>query len=235
MRLKIMTYNVQSGRDAWGQLHLDGCAATINEVQPDVCVLNEVRVGCIGSGRLDQPAEIGKATGMYHAFAKAIPFDGGSYGIALLSKYPIVKFEVFPVPALPEETQARNYEARVLERAELDINGQTIVVYGSHFGLTGRERVNATKLVLEKVPFETLPTLLMGDFNMTPDDSLIAQLEEKLINTGKDSLELTHHTLNMRDTIDYIFVNDKIKVTASYVKFSYASDHLPRIIECEIK
>ena len=85
--MRLMTYNVQSGRDAWGQLRLDGCCDMIKRLDPDILGLNELRRGCADSGNVDQPAYIADKTGMEHRFAKAIPMGGtGKYGIGLLSR-----------------------------------------------------------------------------------------------------------------------------------------------------
>ena len=100
--MRIMTYNVQSGRDAWGQLHLDGTAEMIRRAAPDICGLNEIRVHCEDSGRVDQAAYLSEQTGLEARFAKAIPMSGGEYGVALLSKYPISDFTVQPWTAADE-------------------------------------------------------------------------------------------------------------------------------------
>ena len=90
--MKLVTYNVQSGRDAWGQLKLDGCCEMIKRLDPDILGLNELRKCCADSGNVDQPAYIAEKTGLEHRFAKAIPMASGEYGIGLFSRYPITEF-----------------------------------------------------------------------------------------------------------------------------------------------
>ena len=232
--MRIMTYNVQSGRDAWGQLNLDGSAETIRKIAPDICGLNEIRVQCTDSEKVDQAAYLGKQTGLHSYFAKAIPMAGGEYGIALLSKYPVSSFEVFPVPDVPlVEREIGYYENRVIYRAEVLSEEGFLSVYGTHFGLTRPERRYAVKLLLDLLDKETLPIIFMGDLNMTPNDELIDVIRGKLNDLSKPISDFTAHTLNLHETIDYIFVKG-LKAQPVRAVYSVASDHLPIMTEAHI-
>ena len=232
--MKLMTYNVQSGRDAWGQLRLDGCCDMIKRLDPDILGLNELRRGCQDSGNADQPAYIAEQTGMDHRFAKAIPMQGaGEYGIGLLSRYPITEFRVFPVPEVPlNEREPGYYEPRVIYRGVVDTPEGKLAVYGTHFGLTRPERVYAVRLLMELIGKESLPHVFIGDLNMTPDDPLIGQIKEKLTNTNAPIPVKTCHTLKLDETIDFIFVSEGIEADEAKAYYSVASDHLP--VMCNI-
>ncbi|MBR4234659.1 MAG: endonuclease/exonuclease/phosphatase family protein [Clostridia bacterium] len=234
--MRLTTYNIQSGRDAWGQLHLDGTARAINALRPDICALNEVRVACEDSGRVDQCAYLGEKTAMHARFAKAIPMCGGEYGIALLSRYPISEFDVYPVEEVPPERREPGYyEPRVIYRAVTDTPEGKLAVFGSHFGLTRPERVNAVQLALALTAAETLPAVLAGDFNMEPDDKLICELEARLTNLGKGKTYFTHHTLALHGQIDYIFTGSGVKAFSCAPSFTTASDHLPLTAEITLR
>lgn len=231
--MKLMTYNVQSGRDAWGQLRLDGCSEVIKRLDPDILGLNELRSGCADSGEVDQPAYIAAKTGLNHRFAKAIPMAGGEYGIGLFSRFPITDFKVFPVAEVPlSEREPGYYEPRVIYRGVVCTPAGEIAVYGTHFGLTRPERVNAVRLLMELLDAEKLRHVFMGDLNMTPDDPLIEQIGKRLKNTHASVPVLTCHTLKLDVTIDYIFVSEGIKAGTALAHYSVASDHLP--VTCDI-
>ncbi len=233
--MKIMTYNVQSGRDAWGQLHLDGTAETINRLSPDICGLNEIRVNCRDSENIDQAEYLGQKTGMEAHFAKAIPLLDGEYGIGLLSRYPVSEFKVHPVPDVPaEEREKGYYENRVIYRAVVKTPDGDVAVFGSHFGLTRPERVYATRLLLSLVKEETLPVIFMGDLNMEPGDELIKQISAELTDLNRNPTYLTHHVLNAHNTIDYIFVRN-LDYKPARAFFSCASDHMPVAAEVFFK
>ena len=230
--MRIMTYNVQSGRDAWGQLHLEGTAQTIRRIAPDICGLNEIRVGCSDSGGIDQAAFLGEKTGMFARFARAISLGVGQYGIALLSRYPIAEFTVHPVPDVPkEEREPGYYENRVIYRARVETPAGPLAVYGSHFGLTRPERRKAAELLMSLIETEKLPLVFMGDLNMSTDDELIALIKTRLRDLHPSRPCLTHHVLRMHDTIDYIFVSSGIEAASAYTRYSVASDHLPVVAE----
>ena len=232
--MRIATYNVQSGRDAWGQLHLDRTAEAILSLNADICGLNEVRVGCADSNGIDQIAYLAQHTNMEGRFAKAIPLGDGSYGIGLLSRFPIAGFEVHPVPEVPPAMREPGYyEPRVIYRAEVVCPAGPLAVYGTHFGLTRPERANAVSLFKTLLLAETLPDIVfMGDLNAEPCDPVIKQLETLLVNTHKPGQPvLTHHTLNLRGTIDYIFVSHTFNFTPAQAVYITASDHLPILVD----
>ena len=233
--MRIMTYNVQSGRDAWGQLHIDKTAETIKRLAPDICGLNEIRVGCSDSDGIDQAAYLGEKTGLQAHFASAIPLVDGKYGIALLSKYPVSEFSVHPVPDVPvNEREKGYYESRVIYTSRVETPEGPLAVYGTHFGLMNGERINAVNLLLSLISEEKLPLVFMGDLNMEPDDSLTGLIEKHLTNTVKSATGFTHHTLNLHGTIDYIFVKG-LKAGEARTSFSFASDHLPVYTEAHIE
>ncbi len=232
--MKLLTYNIQSGRDAWGQLHLDRTAEAINAMQPDICGLNEVRVGCSDSGYVDQLQYLCQHTGLEGCFAPAIPMAEGKYGIGLMSKYPIKSFTVHKVPDVPiGEREPGYYENRVIYRAVLETELGTLAVYGTHFGLMQQERKNAVKLAKELLTAETEQNVVfMGDLNAQPGDEAIKALEEIMHNTHSGERPVyTAHTLKLEKTIDYIFVRGSLHSTVAKTRYTVASDHLPLWVE----
>src|SRR5438132_771197 len=93
--LRVMTYNIESGRGA-----LDGTVAAIRASAPDVVGLQEVDVHWAErSGFADQAAILGERLGMEVRFARIyeIPNDDPArpprqFGVALLSRFPVVSW-----------------------------------------------------------------------------------------------------------------------------------------------
>ncbi len=232
--MRIATYNVQSGRDAWGQLHLDRTAEAILSLNADICGLNEVRVGCSDSEGIDQVAYLARRTNMEGRFARAIPLGDGAYGVGLLSRFPIERFEVHPVPEVPPARREPGYyEPRVIYRAEVLHAAGRLAVYGTHFGLTRPERAHAVSLLKTLLSVETLPDIVfMGDLNAEPDDPVIREVEGLLVNTHRPGLPMfTHHALNLHGTIDYIFLSPSLRFTPAQAVYTTASDHLPILVD----
>src|SRR5688572_22879546 len=89
--LRLLTYNVHHCNPP-GKKLID-VAAIVNVVKQSnasIVALQEIDVNTSRSGKeLDQAEAIAKSCGMYFCFGKALDFAGGSYGVAILSKYPI--------------------------------------------------------------------------------------------------------------------------------------------------
>ncbi|VUS80881.1 endonuclease/exonuclease/phosphatase family protein [Klebsiella spallanzanii] len=93
--IKVATWNIAAGRiDS-----LPNIANAIKALDADIIALSEVDKNTQRSGKVDQLSELKRLTGMYGVFGKAIDFEGGEYGIAVLSRYPISKEQTLPLPS----------------------------------------------------------------------------------------------------------------------------------------
>ena len=81
-----MSYNVHHCEGMDGKVDCARTAAAISREKPDFVGLQEVDVKVPRSMQLDEPAELARHTGMHATFAKAIDYNGGEYGVAVLSK-----------------------------------------------------------------------------------------------------------------------------------------------------
>lgn len=231
--MRLMTYNIQSGRDAYKTLDLSKCEGTIKEFDPDILALNEVRMKTLDVGDTEQARALAENLHMHFFFAKAIDYNGGEYGIALLSKFPIKNAQAIPVPPLPLEKRAARYEDRVLLKAELDVNGKTVFVFVSHFGLSNAERESATALFEKEIVKIDDPAIFMGDLNMRPDDALISKIKTHITDLSENETFMTHHTLTLEDRIDYIFASRHFTCNRIFSPYSTASDHLPIVADVD--
>ena len=87
----------------------------------------------------------------------------------MISKYPWKEIETIPIPDPPRDTD-EYYESRVIIKARFENPDFTVIA--SHFGLAKSEQVNAMKTTLFNRRVKT-PLVLMGDFNITPNDDKI--------------------------------------------------------------
>jgi endonuclease/exonuclease/phosphatase family metal-dependent hydrolase len=67
-----MTYNMHSGRGTDDRYDLGRVADVIGSYNPDIVALQEVDVGRLRSGSVDQASELGARLGMDMHFAPAI-------------------------------------------------------------------------------------------------------------------------------------------------------------------
>ncbi len=232
--MRLMTYNIQSGRDTFGKLDLSRSEETIRKHNPDILALNEVRMKTLDVNGAEQARLLAEGLQMHFFFAKAIDYNGGEYGIALLSKFPIVHAEAIPVPPLPAEKREKRYEDRVLLKAELDVNGKTVFAFVSHFGLSNAERESATGLFEREISKIKDPAVFMGDLNMRPDDALVGRIKTHLNDLSENERFMTHHTLFAEDRIDYVFTSRHFACEKVFCPYSTASDHLPIVADVNL-
>ena len=234
MQCKVMTYNIQSCND-FEEKRLGSqqkLSDYLREVDADVVVLNEVRDIPGNPLTEDQAGVIARALGWNYRFAKAIDLYDGSYGNAILSRHPIKAFSVTPIPLkplAPDEEAPRWREARCVLRAEVEINGEELVVFGSHFGLSAGEQKYAVEITSALLDAETKPHVFMGDLNMEPHDPILAPIFARLNDTAAVMKEqkLSQVSDNPTVKIDYVFVSDGIRVLDADIPASLISDHRP--------
>ena len=232
--MKIMVFNTQHCLNYLEQkIDFDVMAKAITSCDPDVVGLNEMR----GKGedpeygpQMDILSELTAMPVQY--FAKAIDVKNhGPYGNGFLSKLPVESLETIPVPDPEVRIPGRKwYETRCLLKARLQ-NGVTVLVI--HFGLNPDEQVNAVNTVLQHITDEKC--ILMGDFNCTPENEVLAPIRARMQDTADAFSEplLSFPSPTPNRKIDYIFVSRDAKIIAADIPAIVASDHRPHTAEIE--
>lgn len=233
MKLTAMTYNIFSGRNLVRDLNLEHAASVIRKVQPDFVSLNEVRSHTSDIGPVDQANEMGRLTGYYPVFAKTIDVLGGEYGIAFLSRLPVLETQITHIPD-PERTGDYHYEHRCILRCVLLADEQPVTVFTTHFGLAPSEQENAVATALSLLEKETNPVLFMGDLNAEPNTPEVKPLFAALKDTCEGNSLLTFPSDTPRIKIDHILYCGNWRVLDVYSMDTQNSDHRPLIAEMEL-
>lgn len=234
MNLRVMTYNIQHGVDharaMLGErepLNLPQIAEVIRRFHPDIVGLNEVRDRGVSPDYREQAILIANALGYDHVyFAKAIDDQGnGPYGNAIVSRLPIHAARTVPIPSPMLD---RGCEPRCILQAEFD-TPERFEVLISHFGLTPPEQRNAVAAVMELAEHRSVPMILMGDLNMTPDQPILKPLSEIFRDTGSLLPENTRSFPSEQPTIkiDYIFASPEFRTVSAEIPQLVVSDHCP--------
>ena len=207
-------------------------AKTVTDCNADVVGLNEMRGLGTDPEYTAQVERLAELTGMpYYYFAKAIDTAGGPYGNGILSKVPILKAETVMIPDPIPHAYKGYYETRCILKAEL-AGGMTVLV--THMGLHPDEHALAVSTVLANVSDEKC--VLMGDFNMEPDNPILAPLFEKMKDTAAyfDAPKLSFPSDQPRHKIDYLFVSNDVTVKSADIPAIVASDHRPYVAQMEL-
>lgn len=208
----------------------------IRKYGADICGLNEVRGEGPLDGYTDQTNAIGDGLGFNRYFAQAIMVDGTSpYGNAMVSRFPITYAETVAIPGPVFKRPNVKYESRCVLKAVVDAGGQEISVLICHMGLSEEERKCAVKQVCKLLDEIEMPVILMGDFNTTPDDTVLKPIYERMNDTDTLAAEKGMKTYPSYDPdikIDYIFYR-KIECKSVKTITEVYSDHFPIIAEFE--
>ena len=92
----VMSYNVRhcAGMDL--VVDYDRTAGVILRQQPDVVALQELDSMTGRSGRCYQLGELARRIGYHDVFGAAIDYDGGKYGVGLLTREPPLSLMLSP-------------------------------------------------------------------------------------------------------------------------------------------
>ena len=167
VRFTVMSYNIHHGERLDGVIDPGGQARYILSTGADIIGLQEVDRGTARTSRVDQAAFFAASTGFHYVFTPHFDYQGGQYGLALLSRYPIVAHTSYPLPT------AAGSEPKSLLKATVDVNGTLIDVYVVHLEVRNTSvRQLQAGAVAEVIREGTRPSILMGDFNATPDSQV---------------------------------------------------------------
>lgn len=236
MKQNIMTFNTQHCRNfVTKKIDFDRMAETIKRFDPDIVSLNEMRMAGEHPEYTDQVPELAERAGYpYWYFAKALDVQGPNpYGNGILSRHPILFAETVPVPDPAERKGTGHYETRCLLHVKLDVPGG-LDVFVIHFGLNADEQENAVKTVIENLT--TSRCILMGDFNVTPDNPVLQPIRQRLYDTAElfEKPLLSYPSDKPEIKIDYIFTSRDITVLDADIPQIILSDHFPYIAAIEI-
>ncbi len=168
--IRVLSYNIHHGAGTDGVIDLERIAAVIRRTEADLVALNEVDRGVSRTGRVDQPARLAERTGLHATFEKNIDFQGGEYGNAILSRWPVCSHENHALP------QLRPNEQRGLLEVRVRVAGRALVFCATHFDYRpdDAERQASVGLLRELVAArEGYPVIVAGDLNARPDSRVI--------------------------------------------------------------
>ncbi|SFH24993.1 endonuclease/exonuclease/phosphatase family protein [Pedobacter insulae] len=234
--LKVMSYNIHHANppSKAGIIDLDAVAAVINKENPDIVGLQEVDKLTKRCGNVDQAKVLAEKTGLHYQFFKAIDHDGGEYGVAILSRYPIISSSKVALPQVMEG------EARVMAVAEIILpNKMKVTFVNTHLDAQRPDsnRVVQMKAILTNLARVKGAILLVGDLNCEASKEPIALLDK----TFKRSCVLNCAPTIPQDkpvkTIDYIALSKANWQLKSHhvIPETYASDHRPVMAVYQLK
>ncbi|MEJ7560145.1 MAG: endonuclease/exonuclease/phosphatase family protein [Pedobacter sp.] len=239
-RIRVLTYNIHHAnppsKSKEGTIDIDAIARVIEKQHPDLVALQEVDVNTNRSGHINEAVLLAQKLKMNFYFGKAIDHDGGDYGVAILSRYPLTDQETYKLP----KNADLKAEQRVLSIVTVEIKKNVFVRFAStHLDAQRAEenRILQVSEINKITQKEQLPFILAGDLNAAPGSETIKIFDLMFMRTCSDC-GFTIPVIKPTKTIDHIgFKNrNSFKVIAhEVIPETYASDHLPVLSILELR
>ena len=237
----MLVYNIHAGKDAGGVARIPELANFVGQTGADIVLLQEVDVGTRRSGGVDQIAELARRTGFTSAFGRTIDYDGGRFGNAVLSRWPILEARMIPLNgAAPAGADSSRHEPRGALRIVVAAPQGRITVVDTHLDASGgdtwreQEADSLEKLVAHARDAGEV-VIAGGDFNSTPESAA----HETLRNAGlRDAWPVcgsgdaaTFPASAPVKRIDFLFLTGATSCTSARVPDTPLSDHRPLLVD----
>lgn len=224
--LKVMSFNILHGATTKNDFNLDTIAGVINKYKPDLVAMQEVDFKTKRAKNYDLPTEIGIRTNMASLFARAMYYDGGEYGEAVLSNLSFIASENISLPHQPNSEPRAALLTRVRTK-----NGNIIQFVGTHLDhlADDTDRLMQARVINDALKESKYPTLLVGDLNDGPESETLKILLNSFYKPRiSEAKQYTSPANNPKACIDHVLYNMPEKwevIDYEIVCENYASDH----------
>lgn len=221
--LKLMSYNIRNAKGMDGVCDFQRIANVITNEAPDVVAVQELDSMTTRSGQKYVLGEIAERAQMHAYYAPAINYQGGKYGIGILSREKPLSIQRHPLPGREEK------------RAMIVAEFEDYIFCCTHFSLREEDRLASLDIIKRVAANSTKPFFLAGDLNATPDSKEIQTMEKdfQILNNPKKP---TFPSPEPTETIDYIAAwkhnaNHFANLSAQVLEEPVASDHRPLTVQ----
>lgn len=238
-RLRIVSYNIQVLAQGAA-----GVIDTLSRFAPDLIGLQEVDLGTARSQKTDQAQVLAAALGMQYTYAAAMPYDGGEFGIAILSRGPITDVRIERLP------RGGNEEPRVAVLATCSLeDGPTVRFANTHLAsdwhahnpaqIRAMQAAALVRTLRQDADSSGAPLFLVGDFNADAISEAVTHLRRTARLLHEDFA--TYPATAPVEALDHVFYVPAqpadpydVKVLSAQAVPATTSDHLPLFVEVEL-
>lgn len=235
-QVKVLSFNILHGATTKGDFNLDVIANVIKKANADFVSLQEVDYKTNRAKKYDLATELGFRTKMASVFGRAMYYDGGEYGEAVLSKYTFLNTRNVALPYTKGNEPRAALEVTTVLRS-----GDTISFIGTHLDhlKEDTDRVSQAIAINKVFSKNSYPTILSGDLNDVPNSKPITILESFWkASYNKSNPKLTFPSDSPKSKIDYVMFYPKNKwrvVSRETICDKVASDHCGYLVTLELK
>jgi beta-N-acetylhexosaminidase len=241
---RVLVYNIHAGKDAAGVDNLAGVAELVRATDADIVLLQEVDRGTRRSGRVDQPAVLAQRTGYHAAFGSALDYDEGKYGVAVLSRWPILSDTLIHLPVSPPQTRAGgSQEPRGALRVVVAAPAGRLGILTTHLDPSGddrwrRQEADSVVSLATQLRRAEPMVIVGGDFNSTPESAVQGAVRAGGLRDSWTECAAGDGFTYPDDVpvkrIDYLFLTGEIRCTSARVVETRVSDHRPLLVDLRL-
>lgn len=239
-QVRVLVYNIHAGKDAKGVDNLARVAEIVRSTGADIALLQEVDRGTTRSGKVDQLAVLSRLTGFHAAFGKTLDYQGGDYGIAVLSRWPINRDSLIRLPVdPPQERSGGVYEPRGALQAVIQVHGAPLEILNTHVDASRedfyrkQEMTTILRLATRSIIDVRRSTLVGGDLNAEPGSAVIELVRDSPLRDAWPECGqgpgLTYPADRPIKRIDYLLLPVGWRCVSGAVLETEVSDHRPVI------
>jgi endonuclease/exonuclease/phosphatase family metal-dependent hydrolase len=240
MKIRIVTYNVHKCRGMDRRVLPARIAEVLREVNADVIAVQEILRVTNNDPKHDQVGYIASELGMEHcAFGHNRPLQGGTYGNATLSRFPIANWTNYDI------SHAKR-ERRGCLRTDIRLpGGKLFHLMNLHLGTSFMERRAQARMLLSP---ELLldgkfkhPRIVVGDFNEWTRGLATRLLSEHFVSAESNGRKVKRSYPGVLPMLrlDHVYYDSKVKLESFGLHRSktalIASDHLPMVAEFKVE
>lgn len=216
--LRVVTYNLQQGYDADGRRAYEEQMQAIRALDADIVGLQETDTARFSGGNADLVRTIAQGLGMHAYYGPRTV--AGTFGVALLSRYPVENPRTFYMFSEGEQTASIE--------AQISVDGISYHILVTHLG-NGGPAIQQEQVLERLVGRENV--IAMGDFNFRPDMPQYAMTTEILDDAFVRAGEAPTEGLDPARRIDHMFVSPEVAVRSATYIASPVSDHPGLVVE----
>jgi endonuclease/exonuclease/phosphatase family metal-dependent hydrolase len=223
-----MSYNVRNCTGLDGKTDYQRIANIIKNANCEAVAIQELDSMTTRYEGQDMLKNLAELTGMYPTFAPSIDYQGGKYGIGMLTKEKPLSYRRVALPC--------RSEPRSLQIVEL----KDYYYCCTHLSLHAEDRETSIGIIIDELSKLDKPVMIAGDFNAEPEEESMKMMAEEFAIFKKDAAPYTFPADKPDIEIDYICLLKSGKVAKfevlehSIIDAPVESDHRPIVAEVKI-
>lgn len=204
--LKVMTFNIQEANDEKGEQSYVKILALIRQVNPDILALQETDATRISLNNVDYVRFFADQLGYYSYYGP--PPEAGSYGTAILSRFPLENVRTIYTFSDQDENATAF--------AQITVGGKTISILDVHPDGSDAADLAFARMVLDYAASQP-EVIVLGDFNLRDNEPayqmIAGVLKNAWINVYPTGISTDGVDMSGRKRIDHIFVTNDLLVS----------------------